>query len=257
VYWQATTKDNVTSTYGRSDAARIADPRHPRRVFSWLLEDTRDDRGNVTVYRYKEENAVNVSRAAPCEANRHAGDAPIVNRYLKRIRYGNTVPFDATPGLDSAVFEVVFDYGEHETDTMAEARDWPCRQDPFSSYRAGFEVRTYRLCRRILMFHLMRDLGDTPCLVRSTDLTYAESADLTKLSAVRHTGYIRDPSTRTYAKKSSPAVELGYSPAALHTTVQSLAPASMVDLPASVQGAYQWIDLDGHTVALQARGGRV
>src|SRR5262245_11864100 len=65
VYWQATTKDNVTSTYGRSDNARIADPAHPHRVFSWLLEDTRDDRGNVTVYRYKEENAVNVSRTAP------------------------------------------------------------------------------------------------------------------------------------------------------------------------------------------------
>ena len=30
---------------------------------------------------------------------------------------------------------------------------WPYRSDPFSTYRAGFEVRTYRLCQRVLMFH--------------------------------------------------------------------------------------------------------
>jgi len=32
-------------------------------------------------------------------------------------------------------------------------RLWDIRPDPFSSCRAGFEVRTYRLCRRTLMFH--------------------------------------------------------------------------------------------------------
>ena len=34
---------------------------------------------------------------------------------------------------------------------------WLCRNDPFSTYRAGFEVRTYRLCRRVLMFHHFPD----------------------------------------------------------------------------------------------------
>jgi hypothetical protein len=52
-------------------------------------------------------------------------------------------------------FEVVFDYGEH--DALAPTRDaapgvtWPRRQDPFSVYRAGFEMRTWRLCRRVLV----------------------------------------------------------------------------------------------------------
>ena len=54
-------------------------------------------------------------------------------------------------------FEVVFDYGEHDPDVPPpddkKGRAWPCRPDPFSTYRPGFEVRTYRLCRRVLMFH--------------------------------------------------------------------------------------------------------
>ena len=52
---------------------------------------------------------------------------------------------------------------------------WPSGSDPFSTYRAGFEVRTYRLCRRVLMFHHFPDeLGvGHDCLVRSTDFTYS------------------------------------------------------------------------------------
>ena len=36
------------------------------------------------------------------------------------------------------LFEVVFDYGEHDLDNpgVDEARQWPCRPDPFSGYRA-------------------------------------------------------------------------------------------------------------------------
>ena len=250
VYWQATTRDNVTSTYGKSDAARIAHPQHPGLVFSWLLEDTRDDRGNVILYIYKPEDLANVPRTAPHEANRHGGDAPIVNRYLKRIRYGNTVPFDGTAGLDSAVFEVVFDYGEHDATapTVGEVQPWPCRQDPFSTYRAGFEVRTYRLCRRVLMFHAMAELGATPCLVRSTDFTFAENPVLTQLVAATQTGYIRDLATLAYTKKSYPPVELAYSLPQIQTDIQVLDPASVADLPEGVEGAYQWIDLDGEGI---------
>jgi Salmonella virulence plasmid 65kDa B protein len=82
------------------------------------------------------------------------------------------------PDLASAewLFEVVFDYGEHDPDrpTPRELVPWVCRADPFSTYRAGFEVRTYRLCQRILMFHHVPDeeAVGTDCLVRSTDFTY-------------------------------------------------------------------------------------
>ncbi|HSN98859.1 MAG TPA: SpvB/TcaC N-terminal domain-containing protein, partial [Candidatus Nanopelagicales bacterium] len=243
-YWKITTRDNVTSIYGRSEQARIADPSAPRRVFSWLLEETRDDRGNVITYEYKPEDLAGVPRDALHEAHRHAGAAPITNRYLKRIRYGNTTPGDPSTML----FEVVFDYGEHDPlaptpeDT---ASAWPPRQDPFSTYRAGFEIRTYRLCRRVLMFHRMPELGAAPCLVRSTDLAYADSPVLTQLVAVTHSGYIRDPATLTYQKRSFPPLELGYSQPDIHHEIHTLDEPSMRDLAGSLASAAQWVDLDG------------
>jgi hypothetical protein len=55
------------------------------------------------------------------------------------------------------------------------AVDWAVRRDPFSTYRSGFEIRTYRLCRRILMFHRFPDeLGVLRYLVRSTEFGYDE-----------------------------------------------------------------------------------
>ena len=35
----------------------------------------------------------------------------------------------------------------------APVRGWTARQDPFSSYRSGFEIRTWRLCHAVLVFH--------------------------------------------------------------------------------------------------------
>lgn len=238
----------ATSVYGRSEGARIFDPKSPRRVFTWLLEETRDDKGNVLAYEYKAEDLVNVSHRACWEGNRIKGNAPIVNRYLKRIRYGNTTAFEAPTAQSPGLFEVVFDYGEH--DELAPTVDdtaipWPGRQDPFSTYRAGFEIRTYRLCRRVLMFHRMAELGATPCLVRATKLIHKETETLTCLIAATQVGYIRDPATLAYTKKEFPAVEFAYAQPTIQTGVQVYDKTSLADVPGGVQGAYQWVDLDG------------
>jgi hypothetical protein len=95
VYWRATTKDNVTSIYGRTSQARIEYPGHASLVFSWLLERTEDARGNVIVYEYKAEDLVGVPRSIS-EKHRHEGLAPSTNRYLKRVKYGNDSPFQTT-----------------------------------------------------------------------------------------------------------------------------------------------------------------
>jgi hypothetical protein len=77
------------------------------------------------------------------------------------------------------LFEVVFDYGEHDdaAPTTAEVRSWSARKDPFSLFRSTFDVRTYRLCRRVLMFHHFPEelAGTQDYLVRSTDLEYREA----------------------------------------------------------------------------------
>ena len=183
VHWRTLSGSNLLAVYGRDGGSRIG---LGGRVHTWLLCETRDDRGNAVSYTYKAEDAAGLDLDRPHE--RHRADRN-VNRYLKSVRYGNTVPLldpdgrrpvDLTPAqiADAGwLFEVVLDYGEHHPDTPlpVDTGDWPCRPDPFSTYRAGFEVRTYRLCRRILMFHHFPDEPEVGanCLVRAIELGYA------------------------------------------------------------------------------------
>ena len=167
VYWKLTSRDNITTFFGYRPEARLSDPDHPEKIFAWLPEFSYDDKGNWILYEYKAENLENVANDLH-ERNRHNGNARFTNRYLKRVKYGNRLPYYATqayqpifPGADEAYFfELLMDYGEHfdpnEADSIPafeEIQSWLARPDAFSSYRSGFEIRTYRRCHRILMFH--------------------------------------------------------------------------------------------------------
>src|SRR5262249_27803178 len=154
-------------------------------------------------------DSANVGSGAANERNRTASSRS-ANRYLKRIRYGNT-PSRLDPQYTAGVtwhFEVVLDYGEgHYSEQLADAEGrvyaaadaspvaptpWPVRLDPFSTHRASFEVRTYRLCQRVLMFHRFDELGTEPCLVRSTEFSYDENPIATRLVSVSHASFVRD-----------------------------------------------------------------
>jgi hypothetical protein len=159
-HWRSISKDNITTLYGTREEARIADPADPTRAFKWLISESWDDKGNAILYRYKPEDEAGIDRAAPWERNRLVSKQ-FAQRYLKKIHYGNRTPRTAGEYLalrKDWLFEVVFDYGEHDDSvpTTEEVRAWPPRQDPFSLCRSNFEVRTYRLCRRVLMFHHFR-----------------------------------------------------------------------------------------------------
>ena len=238
-HWQTVSRGNVASVFGRSAAARLADPDDPRRVFQWLLEETRDERGNVVAYEYKPEDLAGVETSQAHERARTLAGSRCAQVYPKRIRYGNGAPFVASDWL----FEVVFDYGEHDATVpeVDEARPWPVRMDPFSRFRSGFDVRTYRLCRRILMFHRFAELGPTPCLVRSLDLTYEESGAATLLVAVTTTGYEREG--LRYSSRSLPPIELGWS---APVVADELFTAAGIDnLPAGADPRdHVWVDLD-------------
>ena len=56
-FWRSISKDNVTTWYGKTDESRITDPADPTRIFSWLICESYDDKGNVIVYQYKSENS--------------------------------------------------------------------------------------------------------------------------------------------------------------------------------------------------------
>lgn len=263
-FWRSISKDNITTWYGKSSKSRIADPADNSRIFSWLICESHDDKGNVVVYDYKVEDSRGVSVSSVHERNR-TDDNRRANRYLKSIRYGNRQPYfpmlggngASTPIPANWLFEVVFDYGEHDATAPApgDNGDWQCRNDPFSSYRSGFEVRTYRLCQRVLMFHHFKDepgVGES-CLVRSTDFKYRYEDDPTDprnpihsvLVSVTQSGYKRKDDG-SYLQRSLPPLDFAYSQASIDETVREVDAESLENLPYGLDGSvYQWVDLDG------------
>jgi virulence plasmid B protein len=185
-FWRSISKDNITTWYGKTPESRIADPEDPSRVFSWLICQSYDDKGNVIVYQYKPEDSKNVNLTQVHERNR-TDLTRSANRYLKRVFYGNRTPYlpDLTAAAEASLptdwcFELVLDYGEHDLLNPVPQETgvpWDCRRDPFSSYRSAFEIRTYRLCRRALMFHHFSSEANVGlnCLVRSTGLVHSPS----------------------------------------------------------------------------------
>ena len=280
-HWRSLSKDNVLTVYGLDAASRIADPENPDHVFSWLICRSYDDTGNAIVYDYVAEDARGVDTARPTEQHRIRE----ANRYPKRIRYGNRVPLLLDPekpsfrpshlephDLDGArwMFEVVFDYGEghyreeppdEEGRVFAHAHveprsDWPARKDAFSTYRSGFEIRTYRLCRRMLMFqHFPEELGTKSCLVRSTALEYHEKPIGSFLTRAVQSGHKRREDGR-YLTRSLPPLDLFYTASPLEDPafkgywLEQVDPESLANLPGGIDDTqYRLLDLDGEGIA--------
>ena len=264
VFWVTIDRNNVTSIYGQTADARIADPADTSRVFSWLLEATYDDRGNVAVYDYKAEDLANVPTDVH-EQTRRDGAGVGAQKYLKTVRYGNVTPVlgnDLTvedlTAPDDFCFTVLFDYGEHHatTPTLTESTTWPCRQDVFSNYKGRFELRTYRLCRRVLMFHAFAELGGTdpvsgkpiPVVVRSTELVHQEGPSVTYLASATQKGWVLE--SGTYSTASMPPVEFEYQEPTLSAIVRDLPADARANLPSVIDGrSHRWVDLDGEGIA--------
>jgi RHS repeat-associated protein len=226
LFWRVTTKDGVSHFYGRRLQSVLFDP-ESRKQSEWRLELSYDTRGNVVLYEYKREDRLGIPDGIE---ERHRVGTQL---YLKRIRYGNVHPLDiANPeqGLhqqadDAFLFSVLLDYGEHgavdngadvvNDDIYLERRAWSVRPDPFSSCRAGFEVRTYRRCARVIMLHhkVLGEAGPVP--VRSYEIKYQQSAvsGVSLLHEVTVTGYRRSPNQQI---KRCPTAQAG------HGGVQSL-----------------------------------
>ncbi len=130
-FLRSISRDNITTWYGRTLESRIADPADRSRIFSWLICESYDDKGNVIFYGYNPEDSLNVDPSQAHDANR-TDEGRAANRYLKRIRYGNRAPYfpELTPdapwpvptGDDQWLFEVVLDYGEHDLETPTRDR---------------------------------------------------------------------------------------------------------------------------------------
>src|SRR5439155_8637509 len=96
----------------------IAKSADPSRIFAWKLTQTRDPFGNRIEYEYLRDQG---------KDQYHEWSQPL----LKGIRYADY----EEQGQIKFLVSVTFEYEE--------------RTDPFSEYRAGFEIRTTQRCRRI------------------------------------------------------------------------------------------------------------
>lgn len=239
----------MLTVYGARPAAvaRIADPDDEARTFLWLPEVQLDRYGNAIWFEYGPETDDGVERAAPFEPR-----APVTaQRYLKRIRYGNSSPVvlsDDVVGGDRGPlrwhFQLVLDYGDHDGDTPSSEPDrpWSARRDPFTTHRPGFAVRTHRLCRRFAWFHDFDELGPGPTLVGALALEHDERTDGAMLQVVREHGYRREP--KGSSSRAVPPLRLRYSPAEPERSFQAV-PRETLDGFSSTPGSHRFVDLFG------------
>ncbi len=262
-WWRVTTKDNTTTYYGLTEEARIADPEDPTRIFSWLPQLVVDHKGNVQRFGYLAEDERNLPTGA-AEKNRVTnGQKKFANTYLKRVQYCNTDPIFITdensfaPSLTLAtsfLMEAVLDYGDHSSEhAINPDQAWPSRGDAFSAFQSGFDIRTYRRCKRVMLFHHFSELAGKD-LVRTLELTYRNDAlaegtltEVDYIVAATQKGY--DYVNNTWHSKALPAMTFDYQPLTWNTDIQSVTESNFSGAPQGLTGPYQWIDFDGEGIS--------
>ena len=213
-YWKVRSRDGMVSLYGVPgaagvDPAVIADPSDPTKVFAWRLTGSEDPFGNRVAYEYvRDRQTTGVRRWDQL--------------YLSRIDY-----VDDPTGVTPTRFLVSVSF-EYET-----------RPDPFSDYRAGFEIRTTKRCTSITV--ATHDGVDR--LLRAYELSYRNDAPngISLLSSVSAVGY-GDAGDAEHL----PPIELGYT--AFEPRGRRFAPVTGSALPATPIGdpSLELVDVFGN-----------
>lgn len=201
-FWVIFAADGQVHLFGYENPARIYKPDNPQHIARWLINASVSPQGEQIYYRYRNEDNEGCSED---EIRFHQKQS---FRYPEKVCYGNKKSGRNFPCVNNSaddnqwLFFLVFDYGQRSC-TLADipgwqipaGKQWPLRQDIFSSYEYGFEIRIRRLCRQVLLFHRTADLeagtdqGSDPELVSRLVLTYDESPVITTLIAVRRSGF--------------------------------------------------------------------
>ncbi len=178
-FWQVTTRDGITSVYGVTADSQIFVTKDGRKqIFAWYLVRSEDKLGNKVRYTYRRDDD-----PVPVEPNHTYNQI-----YLGQIEYCNYL--EPVTKAESYLFQVDFDYGEFDEDEN-KTQPWSMRPDPFSAYRAGFEIRTARLCQRILVRSLHPNVNAPTHLIRSYNFNYGqdELSGVSLLQDVVQRGY--------------------------------------------------------------------
>jgi len=252
IKWRVITKENVTTLFGWTNNSVIADPKDQTKIYEWLPEFVFDDKGNCSHYFYKKEDEIGFDESLLHNRNRlKSGNITYTNLYLNKVLYGNNTPYkqfgDALPNETDYLFKTVFDYGtnDYSTQPIDQVNSWDFRPDAFSDYKAGFEIRTTRLCKRVLLYHHFKGANEYDGLVRSVNFEYDTTSEryFTFLKAITSYGYIKKPDG-TYSYKKLPSVEFEYQKHDWNSEVKTVSPGALVHAPTGIeQSPYQFVDL--------------
>lgn len=209
-YWKVQSKDGLTSYYGTpgtvdSKSAVIAKPDarskiDPNKIFAWKLSHTEDPFGNRIEYEYTRDQG--------------KGGTPEWDQlYLKQIRY-----VDYTDSANKTQFLVTVDFVYDNDPLPPGASATRERPDPFSECRSGFQIRTRRRCKWIIVKTHPKPAQEQ--LVRAYEFVYLdERTDLPNLiellplnavsllSQVNVIGY----NDTNQSARELPPLEFGYS----------------------------------------------
>lgn len=223
-FWRLVDGSNSVRLFGVDPLARIADPADPGRIFQWLPQESLSAGGVSGMNAFRAEDASGVDLASPSEANR----AQTAQRYLDRSFSGHRHPYPQPLSfLDSGTlaqvlaanpwyFETVSDYGEYALppatqDPYTPVGTWTVRPDSHSAYHAGFEIRTHRLCHRVLAFNrVAAAAGANPVLTSVTQHHYLQNERVTLLKAAEQISFYLNPDSNTYEYMAGVPEEISY-----------------------------------------------
>ncbi|HLG58313.1 MAG TPA: SpvB/TcaC N-terminal domain-containing protein [Vicinamibacterales bacterium] len=236
-YWTVRTKDGITNTYGSADPTvdcAVSDPALPRKIFAWRLTESRDTFGNRVAFRYRRDRFVGTSRSWD-------------QLYLRSVGYVDLNGPGQAPFLVS--IELFYD-DEPGPPGVSPVVPVKPRPDPFSDYRAGFEIRTRARCKWIVV--RTHPSANESIPVRAYELGYLDEIEgdaarlplngVSLLSRIDVIGF----DDAGVAHRDLPPLEFGYSGFAPDT--QKLLHLTGCALPAESLGHpdVELVDLFGH-----------
>lgn len=252
IKWRVITSANFTTLFGWSENSRLAHPKDANKIYEWLPEFMFDDKGNCAQYLYKKEDELGFDTTKIHNKNRldEFGKITYANLYVEKCMYGNKTPYkafeDDFPTEENYLFSTVFDYGTlRAEDKHDKINAWDIRIDAFSDYKAGFEIRTTRLCKRVLLFHHFTGENEYNGLVKSVNFEYDTTTqqDFTFLKSITGFGYIKKDDG-SYAFKTLPPTTFEYQAHDWNKEVKTISAENLVHAPAGLANSnYQFTDL--------------
>ncbi|WIF71890.1 SpvB/TcaC N-terminal domain-containing protein [Proteus vulgaris] len=257
-FWVMLSANGEVHLFGYETTAQIVDSQNSEHIAQWNLNASVSAMGEQIEYHYCAEDEKGCGKQ---EIQSHSNAN--TQRYLEKVYYGNPVgerAFSCTKSDNTlpknALFTLVFDYGERNSALASYPQwqsnsDWTLRKDCFSLFHYGFEVRTRRLCRQVLMYHRIESLekqtalAETPELVARLTLTYDESASGTVLVSAQQSAFNDNKDTQSLI--TLPPVKFDWQK--VGTTKQALW-QSLDELRSfTPQQPYQYVDLLGEGLA--------